>query len=194
MAADVKNVYAAEPLVTGSVLVAPLGTAGPTDATAALPVAWVDLGYAGEDGFTESTKRDTKKKKAFGGATTKVLQTDFSATIKLKLQESLNAEVLKAVYGATNVTVTAASATHGAQVKVRKNKRKLPHLSWVIDTQDSELGAKYRNYIPDGQITELGDVTIVHTDTIEYEITIEAFENAQGDNIITFTDDGQLTP
>jgi hypothetical protein len=188
MASDTKNVYAAEPLATGSCLVADLGTAGPTDATTALdPADWTDLGHLGEDGITETTDRSIEKKKNFGGATVKVLQTDYTHTYKFVLLESLNADVLKAVYGEDNVTVT------GSEVAITKNKKKLPHKSWVFDTTDTELGddgAFYRDYIPDGQITSIGDVVRVHTDTIEYEVELEVFEDATGNHVYTWTDNG----
>ena len=121
------------------------------------------------------------------------MQTEFNATLQLVLLESLRADTLKAVYGAANVTVTPANAEHGTQVKVLKNSIKLPHLSWIMDTQDEELTAFYRSYLPDAQVVETGDVKVVHTDTIEYNITIEAFPDASGNNIYTFTDDGQTT-
>lgn len=192
MASSNKNVYAAEPLATGSCLVAPLGTTGPTSAVDALNVAFVDLGHIGEDGFTETTDRSIEKKKNFGGSTVKILQVDYTHTFKFVLLESLKAEVLKAVYGADNVTVTPANATHGTQIAVKKNPKKMPHLSWVIDTTDTELDAFYRNYIPDGQLITVGDVVVVHTDTIMYEVEIEAFADASGNHVYTYTDDGQI--
>lgn len=191
--ADNKNIYAAEPLATGSCFVAPLGTAGPTDATSTLNAAYIDLGNIGEDGFTETAEKSTEDKKNFGGKLVKVLQTDYKHTFKFTLMESLNADVLKAVYGESNVTITPANASHGLQVKITKNAKKLPHKSWVIDTADSEFGARYRNYIPDGQITEVGDVQLVHTDVIAYEVTLTAFEDASGNHVYTYTDNGQKT-
>lgn len=188
---DVSNVYAAAPLITGSLRVAPLDTPAPTDATSDLDAAFVDLGYIGANGFTESLERRTDRKRAFGGRVVKVTQSEFNASLKLVLLETLRAEALKAVYGAANVTVTAATSEHGALVEVHKNGIKLPHLSWVMDTADEELSASYRSYIPDGQVTTVDDVKIVHTDTIEYGITIECFEDASGNNIYTYTDDGQ---
>jgi hypothetical protein len=192
MASTASNVYAAMPSVTGALRRAPLGTAAPTDATTVLPVAWVDLGYIGEDGFTESNQRDTTKKKAFGGSVVKILQTDYSSSVKFKFLESTNAEVLKAIFGEDNVTVTAATPTSGTLVTVKKNKKVLPHSSWCIDTVDGD--AVRRNYIPDGQIVSVGDVKVVHTDVIEYDVEVEAFENAQGDNIIEFIDNGIFAP
>jgi len=192
MASDVSNVYAAEPLATGSALVAPLGTTLPTSATDALDEDFVDLGYVGEDGFTETMERTTEEKKSFGGDTVKVLQTEYNHSFSFVLLESTNADVLKAVYGASNVEVAPANGVHGTQISIKKNSKKLPHMSWVIDTQDSELGARYRTVIPDGQITEVGDVTIVHSDTISYEVTVKCFKNDAGDYVYTYTDDGVL--
>lgn len=188
MASDVDYVYAAAPKATGALRWAPLGTTLPTDAKAALDAAFVDLGYIGEDGFTESNSRDITKKKAFGGSTVKILQTDYTATVSFTFLESVNANVLKAVFGEDNVTVTPAAGANGNQVRVSKNKAILPHKSWVIDTIDDDK--HYRSVIADGQVMTIGDITIVHTDTIMYTVTIEAFENNGTDNIVTYTDDG----
>jgi hypothetical protein len=190
MSSTVRNVYASEPLATGALRCGPRGTTAPTSASSALDAGFIDLGYIGVDGFMEKNERKTDKKRAFGGKVVKVLQSEFNATVEVTLLETLNADVLKAVFGASNVTVSPATSLHGTQVTVKKNSKKLPHQEWVIDTTDSELNALYRSYIADGQVTDVADIKVVHTDTIEYKITIEAFENADGDNIVTFTDDG----
>lgn len=179
MASSVANVYASMPKSTGAFFKAPLGTAGPTNATDPLDIAFLDMGYIGEDGITESNTRDIEKKKAFGGATVKVLQTDYTATLKLTFLEAANAEVLKSIFGASNVVIS------GGNITVKKNKKPLPHESYVLDTIDDAVGS-IRTYVPDGQIIEVGDITKVHTEVISYEVTIECFENAVGDNIIEF--------
>lgn len=188
MASTVANVYAAMPKATGALRWAPLGTTLPTDAKAALDGAFIDLGYIGEDGFTESNSRDVTKKKAFGGSTVKILQTDYTATVSFTFLESVNADVLKAVFGEDNVTVTPAAGANGEQVKVSKNKATLPRKSWVIDTLDGDM--HYRSVIADGQVITIGDITVVHTDTIMYTVTIECFEVNGTDNIVTYTDNG----
>lgn len=202
--ADVGNIYAAEPTTSGSIFCAPKGTAPPAEATdpggavVALDLdLWTDLGDVGEDGFTERTDRRIDRKRNFGGKVVKVLQTEFGKSYDLVFLETLNADVLKAIHGTVNVDVTPASDTHGAQIVVRKNARRLPHLSWIVDTIDSSLGddedhpARYREYIPDGQIVDTKDEKIVHTDTLEYGVTIEAFES-DGNHVISWSDDGRL--
>lgn len=201
--ADVANIYAAEPTVSGSIFVAPKGTAAPAEpddpsgATATLSGDWTDLGDVGEDGFTEKTERRITKVRNFGGTVVKVLQTEFGKTYDLVFLESLSADVLKSIYGNNNVDITPADGSHGTQIVVRKNKTKMQHLSWVVDTIDSSLGddedhpARFREYIPDGQIVDTKDVKLVHTDVIQYGVTLEAFE-ADGNNVIQWSDDGRL--
>ena len=77
--------------------VRPQGHPGPTNATVAINVAFDDLWYAGEDGITESIARDSDKKKAFGGATVRILQTNYDNTFKFVLMEHKSAKVLKRV-------------------------------------------------------------------------------------------------
>ena len=191
MAEEVGNVYAAEPSASGAAFVAPLGTPIPTSVDGVLDSAFVSLGYVGEDGITETSERSTDEKKDMGGRVVKVLQTEYNHSFKFVLLESLRADVLKAIYGATNVTVTPANSQHGTQVTVRKTSKKLPHASWVFDTVDSELGAKYRNVVGDGQIISVGDITLASKDTIEYEVELKVFETSTGEYVTTYTDDGR---
>ncbi|MFG1790365.1 hypothetical protein [Nocardia sp. NPDC049149] len=181
MASTVNNVYAAMPKSSGAVFRAPMGTAGPATAIDALNAAFIDCGYIGEDGFTESNTRETEKKKAFGGSTVKVLQTDYTATLKFAFLESTSADVLKAVFGDNNVTVDAAKG----DITVKKNKKALPHNAWVIDTIDDAVGA-IRTFIPNGQITAVEDIVKVHSDVIMYTVTMECFEDANGNNIYEY--------
>jgi hypothetical protein len=192
MAQTAANVFNATPLVTGPASWAPLGTAAPTNETTALNAAFASLGYIGEDGITETNGRDTTKIKAFGGDTVAVVQTDHTLTYKLRLLESINAEALKATYGDQNVTVTAATSSTGQRIAVVKNSIKLPHKEWVFDVIDGQK--KLRLFIPDGQVTTTGDVTIVHTNVISYDLTIECFADALGNKAYQWSNDGKTTP
>jgi hypothetical protein len=94
--------------------------------------------------------------------------------------ESINAEVLKAVYGEDNVD------TDGEDIVIRKNSKKMKRRTWCIDSIDSELEAHYRDWIPQGQIISVGDITKVHSDIIQYEVELEAFEDTSGNNVISW--------
>lgn len=192
------NVYAAEPLVAGTCFVAPLGSTAPTKTDwdledYGLDAAFVDLGYISDEGYTETKDVSLDDKRAFGGGVVKVLQTDVTWTYKFTFLESLNANVLRAVYGSDNVTVSAADATYGTRIEIKKTNLKLPHQMWVIDTMDSELGAYYRSFLPDAQIVDIDDVSITHSDVVMYGVTLRAFEDDNGVSIYTWTSDGRPT-
>lgn len=200
MASNNELIFAADPVTTGALRVAPKGTVIATDGTftaqTALTNAWVDLGNMGEDGFTEKLASKQDKKYNFGGRLVKVIKSEFDASISFTFMESLNALVLKAIFGDANVVIIPANSQHGTQVQVDKNSTRLPHQSWMIDTYDSDTTARYRNWVPDGQIWDIADIKVVTTDIIAYKVTLQCFETLLPDGklsaIRTFTDDGIL--
>lgn len=192
MANDSNNVLAGKPLATGGVLIGATTVAGPTNATTALNAGFKAAGYIGEDGVTEATDRSTDKVKAWGGDTVKVLQTDFAASYTFTFLESLNADVLKAVYGAGNVTTTPATGSAGTLHAVKINGDVLPRQSFVFEVKDGD--ARIRIYVPQGQITEVGEVTYNDSEVIGYQVTVEAFRDSTlGANAVKFIDDGKPT-
>jgi hypothetical protein len=186
------NIVAGKPLATGGVRIAPLGTTAPTDAVTALDAGFKTAGYVGEDGLTESTERSTEKVKAWGGDIVKVLQTDYSVTYQFTFLETLNDDVLKTVYGDANVTVTAADATKGTLRTVKLNSDQLPHKSFVFEMKDGD--AKIRIHVPDGQVTEVGEVTYSDSELVGYQVTVEAFRDSTlNANAVKYIDDGKPT-
>lgn len=186
------NVLAGVPLATGGISMGPIGTALPTDATTALAAGFVKAGYVGEDGLTESADRSTEKIKAWGGDVVKVVQTDFSTTYTFTFMETLNTDVLKAVYGEDNVTVTAATPTTGTLRTVKVNADVLPHMAFVFEMKDGD--ARIRIAVPDGQVTEVGEITYNDGAVIAYEVTVEAFRDSTlNANAVKYLDDGKPT-
>lgn len=192
MANSVANVVAGKPLTTGGALCAVTGTALPTDTSTALNVAFKILGYVGEDGVTKNPARSTDKKKAWGGDIIKVLQTEYSETWTLTLCETLNAEVLKVIHGDTAVTTTAATVSTGTLQAVVSNGDVLPNKSWVFEIREGTT--KIRHVLPKAQVTEVGEITYADDDIIMYQVTLEAYEDASGNNSYTYSDDGVFTP
>lgn len=187
----VASVLAGKPLTTGGVLIAPMGTALPTTAVAVPAAGFVAAGYIGDDGVTESVDRSTDKVKAWGGDTVKVLSTDFGVTYQFSFLESLNTDVLKTVYGDANVAVTAATSTTGTLRTVKINNDDLPHKQFIFEIKDGP--ARIRIVIPDGQITEVGEITYNDGEVISYSVTVEAFEDAAGNNAYKYLDNGVFT-
>jgi hypothetical protein len=184
------NVLAGVPLATGGILIGALTAAAPTTAIATL-TGFTAAGYIGDSGVVETNERSTDKIRAWGGDTVKVVQTEHNVSYKFTFLETLNADVLKAVYGEANVTTTAATVSTGTLQKVLINGQTLPHKSYIFEVKDG--AAKIRIYVPDGQITEVGDVTYSDGEVIGYEVTVECFPDSNGSKAIKFMDDGKFS-
>ena len=191
MANNAKNVVAGTPLATGGVLIGELTATAPTSAVSVL-TGFSAAGYIGEDGVTEANERSTDRIRAWGGDTVKVVQTEHNVTYQFTFLETLNANVLKAVYGEDNVTTTAATSTTGTLHEVAVNAAALPHKSYVFEVKDGD--AKIRIYVPDGQITEVGEITYSDSEVVGYEVTVEAFADDLGNKAYKFLDDGVFAP
>lgn len=191
MVNTVANVVAGLPKVSGAIYAGPLGTALPTDSATALNVALNSLGYADDSGLVETPTRTTDVKKAWGGDTVRTTQTDYGKTFTFTLIETRNAKVQTAVFGAANVTTTAASSLHGTQYATKDTGNILPHQVWVFDMVDGN--STERIVIEDGQITDIGAVTYSDAEIVGYPVTVTcyrgtttgAFSVKYGDNGVT---------
>lgn len=174
MANNAGNVSAGKPKISGAVYRAAKGTTAPTDATTALAADFKALGYCSEDGLVNSNTPSSTEIKAWGGDTVLVIQEDKEDTFQLTLIETLNVEVLKAVYGSDNV-----SGAIDTGITVKANAKQPEEGVWAIDMVMNG-GAAKRIVIPQGTISELGDITYSDSDAIGYEITITATPDAEG--------------
>lgn len=176
MANNANKVFVGKPLVTGGIYVAPVGTALPTDAVAALAAAFVTVGYVTDDGLTKSTNRDTSNVLAWGGDLIAVTQKSFTQEWKFKMAEYLGSTPQTLLYGAANVSTTTATGTDSLAVKI--SSAPPPHNSWVIEMKQGN--GKVRLVIPDGVITDTGDVVFKDDDVASLEVTVTSFVDATG--------------
>lgn len=182
MANTVSNVSVGKPKVAGAIYMAPAGTTLPTDSSASLNSAFVALGYVSEDGVTNTNSPESDAVKAWGGDTVLTLQTAKEDKFKFTLIESLNADVLKAVYGSQNV-----SGALSTGLTVHANSKQLAACAWVIDMILTNSAVK-RIVIPEGQVAEVGDIVYKDDEAIGYEITINALPSTSisGDTHIEY--------
>ncbi|AXN53463.1 major tail protein [Gordonia phage Ronaldo] len=172
--ANTDNVYVAQPTATGGTFYrAVKGTPLPEDAIEALDVAFKDLGYVGDDGYTYTITRDATDINAFGGDIVASPQQSYKEEIKVTLLESNNLEALKTAFGDDAVSVA------GGVVTVARSKAILPRSSFVVDTVGQD-GGERRIVIPNGQVTTVGDIVYVHSDVVKYELTIVCYPDLNG--------------
>ena len=167
------NVTAAKPKVGGAIFVAPVGTTLPTDATTAL-AGFAELGYASEDGLSNSSAPESESIKAWGGDTVLTLMTSREDTFSLTLIEATNLDTLKLVYGDSNVT---GALETGIAISV--NAKDTGSHSFVIDMVLKNNALK-RIVIPCGRVTDVGEIAYTDSDAVGYETTITCESDASG--------------
>ena len=175
MSADAKLTSVGKPKIGGAIYRAPLGTTLPTDAKTALPAEYKNCGYVSSDGLTNSKTRETTELNAWGGDKVRDAQTSKTDTFGLTFIEIRNIDVLKAVHGDDNVTESNGLTT------IRENAKELDRAVWVVDMILNE-GFLKRVVIPEGKITEVGDVTYKDDELIGYESTISAYPYSAYEN------------
>lgn len=171
---DSRNVSTGKPQSKGAIWVAPAGTALPTDAVSELDNEFKPLGYVSDDGLTEAHETETENTVAWGGDTVLNVITSYTESYKYTLIEALNPSVLKHVYGPDAVSGTLESG-----VVVKKSGAELPRLVFVCEIK---LQGNYikRIVVPEGQVTEVGDIEYKDGDPIGYETTLSCYPDNSG--------------
>ena len=174
MAQTVGNVSAGKPAIGGAIWRAAAGPTLPTDATTALGADFKALGYCSEDGLTNSNSPSTTDIKAWGGDTVLNIREEKTDTFQFTLIEVLNVEVLKAIYGAANVT-----GALDTGITIEANADAPEEAVWAIDMVMNSNTVK-RVVIPHGKISEIGDIAYTDSDAVGYEVTITALPDENG--------------
>lgn len=174
MANTVSNVTAGKPKISGAIFRAALPATLPTDATTALDAGFKLMGYISEDGVVNSNTPDTTDIKAWGGDTVLNIQESKDDTFQFTMLEVLNADVLKAVYGSSNVTGTLSTG-----ITVKANSEESEEGAWAIDMVLRD-GAVKRIVIPDAKISDLGDISYTDSDAVGYEVTLTCMPDTSG--------------
>ena len=186
MTNNTQNVTFGKPKVGGAIFVAPLESKLPTDAVTELDNAFKNLGYVSEDGLTNSNSPESETIKAWGGDTVLAPQTGRPDTYSMTLIESLNVDVLKIVYGSENVKGDLSTG-----IEITGNSKELDNMSLVIDMIQGT--ALKRIVIPNGKVSEIGDITYTDGDPVGFEVTITAFPDEKGNSNYQYLKESQET-
>lgn len=164
MTLDSTNVRVA---VTGAISMCPLGTTGPTNADSSLGTAFNDLGYAGEDGVTETRDRSTETIQGWQrGDIVREVVTEASVTYTFILIETKK-ETVELYYGST------VDGTDGSIVIIPANTG--GRHGFVIDVIDGD--DFIRAWVPQGEVVEVGDQVYANGEAIGYEVTIRCYHD-----------------
>ena len=182
----VTNVSAGKPAIGGAVNIGPITASLPTDAVTSLS-GFTNLGYCSEDGMTNSNAPSMSNTKAWGGDIVLSSLEEKPDTFQFTLIEVLNPDVLAAVYGSGNVTGTLATG-----IAVSANSEEPASHAWVVDTV-MRGGVLKRFVVPNGMITDMGDIVYNDTDAVGYEVTITAFPDSSGNTHYEYIIDGSAS-
>lgn len=180
---------------TGAIKHAPLGTAIPTlanitKAAVAINEAFVGDEYVSEDGLTLTPSMSTTDIKDWSGATVRKVLESFDGTLSWTMI-STNKDALEVAFGSANVTSVTASTTHGHQAQATLGAYLPEEQAWVFLMKDGD--ARVVIAVPDGQITEVGEVTFASNSAIGWKVTLSCYPDSNGNCIYIMTDDGQVT-
>lgn len=168
--------------VSGMFFTAVKGTSLPTTPGASLGADWAEVGAISSDGITFSLPSgDVLKNWAL--VAERKINTE-NGTVQAPIMYTTK-KVLETLFGAGNVTHTAASSTHGNvdSVELAPTVSAEP-AAYLFLMKDGEKLAMLGT--EDGLITEIGDVSFSPTEGVIWEATIDA--------TWTFAvDDGQVT-
>lgn len=171
---NASNVTAAKPRTTGVVYYAALGTTLPTDADTALSSDFKELGHLSEDGFTHNFSKEADTIRDMGGTPILTVQTDTTDEVKCTFMELQNVEVLKALYGESNVTGALATG-----ISIIGNADEATSCVWVFETIGRD-GALHRLIYPNAKISEMGEITYKRDEAVSCEVTIAASADTNG--------------
>ena len=189
------RVGAPEQGVTGAIKHAPLGTAIPTladitKASVTINQAFTGDEYVSEDGLTLAPSMSTTEIKDWSGATVRKVLESFDGTLSWTMI-STNQGALSIAFGSGHVTTQAAAADHGAQVQAALGAYLPEEQAWVFLMKDGD--ARIVIAVPDGQITEVGEVTFASNAAVGWNVTLSCYPDTSGNSIYIMTDDGVIT-
>ncbi|MFE7498212.1 hypothetical protein ACFU6O_03815 [Streptomyces albidoflavus] len=175
------NANAVRIAVTGAAYVAAPDSTLPTDATTPWDAAFTDIGWISDDGITESNSADATEIKGWqGGATVRKVISASEMSFSFTAIET-SKTVLELYHKGSKVLTTDGKSV--LAVKAPGPDRR----TFGFDVIDGN--SHIRIVIPDGEVSETGDITYKGDEAVAYELTITAYPGPDGTVAIKYSDD-----
>lgn len=166
------NVSAGKGVKGGYIFSAPVGTELPTDIETPLDAAFKCLGFISEDGYVESVSEDSSDIVDMNGDLMDSTSSNRVESAQVTFAE-IKAETLKRQYGEDNVT------DEDGVITVKHNSDSHPTFPYVLELV-LKNGRCWRKVVPQGQSSELDDLTIASSELCQRPITIKYLTDEDG--------------
>ena len=157
---------------------------GLSDLSTPLHQSFANIGYIASDGIVESESVDTSTATDMNGEPIDTSRSNRTETERIKLVE-VKRDALAEQYGHSNVTDEAGLIT------AHHNNAEHDHRVYVAELVLKD-GRRWRKVIPDGQVTEVADLTINSSEIVGREVTISCntytWVEGTGDDAVTHAD------
>jgi hypothetical protein len=168
--------------VTGSVFVAPIGTALPDDVTTPLGVAFVEVGHISEDALTEALEITTEVLRSWQRPIgIRTLTTEVAWNFQFAMMETspLNLELF---YGGAVTTVAGSVATTAIPAWPQATPKAM-----VIEIVDGDIITRFA--LPKVEIGEREEVQHINTAGTVYGVTVNVLGTSLDDMGFRITND-----
>ena len=161
----------------GGVWVAPLGTAQPADPQAQPEAPWLAIGAISQDGLTNGVEEDTESFTPWGlSSPFRTVVTSSVRTFSFTAWE-INRPIVRALHNRLEVTDLVPDQD-GVVTYAESGTASPDRRSWLIDVYDGTVWERF--YIPEGEITERGEVTYQQGEMVGYQWTISTYPDQAG--------------
>jgi hypothetical protein len=154
------NADAVEVAATGAVYMSTIGASPPANATASWSTAWKELGFLGEDGWTENQGLDSEEIKAWqSGAVVRRVITGSRMEVSFTAIET-NLNTVELFYPGSTVTGT------GVPIKLPVATPK----AFGFDVLDGTK--RIRVVVPKAELVDRGEISYVNGGPVSYPVTL----------------------
>jgi hypothetical protein len=177
--------------VSGKLLCAPVGTAGPTDVTTDWPSGWYDLGYLDDDGPSLTPSLSSEDIKAWQSLMpVRKVVTERTLEIKGKLIQE-NTETLVLAFGGGTWTTTGTDPDLVYQY-TPPDPAFIDERAFGLEVQDGTNIDRYVFYR--GLVTDVGDIVFKRSEATLYELTISLLMPTSGPWFTLFSNNPANNP